>query len=572
MPDIFISYSRKDSEQALQLADRLRSEGLSVWIDQHGIGAATSWSREIVTAIDDCRAFVVLLSDNSIQSANVIREVSIASESSKRILPIAIQDIKLNNDLRYHLAGIQRVAYTEFSAITEALHSFGIVGEKKVEKKQDDRKSLLVMPFDDLSPTQDNLWFADGLAGELVDRLSHIKSLRMIDRKTSRDLRNSKLSTFEIASTLEVQYIIEGSVRKFDDQIKISISLLNVFDGEYLWQQSHKGVMQDIFVLQESVADKVVEALKLHLGSDEINAIGKFSTEDAEAYELWMKGREQYHKFSHTSLVHAIDLYREALQLDPECTSAMSDVANAACTLYQSYDRSPEHLELAQQMIARIKEIEGESARWCWLTSTLSLAKSEMDKVEDYARRAVNMDQSTGSAHDALAFALRAKGDLRGAAEAWKQSADLRQSIVIRFSYLVALHALDDPEELRYASLAALPEFERHLKLNPDDFHGASQFVVILWFAGERQHAHELSLKLLEHPTPNGFGLFNIACVLAQLGETTHSLSALRKSIEHGFADTNTIQHSPELTPLHDIPEYQELMRELLNTKSHVEA
>src|SRR5256885_3342968 len=114
MPDIFISYSRKDAAQALELAERLRVRGIDVWIDQSGIEAAKSWSKEIVRAIDECKAFLVLISTSAQQSQNVSREVGIASESKKPMLPVLLEDIKLSDELRYHLSGIQRVAHTQF--------------------------------------------------------------------------------------------------------------------------------------------------------------------------------------------------------------------------------------------------------------------------------------------------------------------------------------------------------------------------------------------------------------------------------------------------------------------------
>src|SRR5579871_5628315 len=108
MPDIFISYSSKDREQAELLTELLASAGLSVWIDQSGIDVATSWSGEIVDAIEGCKAFLVLLSPNSIESVNVVKEVALAAEKRKKILPLDLEPVALNRDLQYHLAGIQR--------------------------------------------------------------------------------------------------------------------------------------------------------------------------------------------------------------------------------------------------------------------------------------------------------------------------------------------------------------------------------------------------------------------------------------------------------------------------------
>ena len=109
MADIFISYSSKDRQQAEQLTELLASAGLSVWIDKQGIDAATSWSGEISKAIEDCKALVLLLSLTSIASENVRKEVSLAAERKKKILPLDLEPVTLPHDFAYHLAGIQRI-------------------------------------------------------------------------------------------------------------------------------------------------------------------------------------------------------------------------------------------------------------------------------------------------------------------------------------------------------------------------------------------------------------------------------------------------------------------------------
>src|ERR1043165_8076119 len=126
MADIFISYSSKDREQAEELTQFLSSAGLSVWIDQQGIGAASSWSREIVEAINECKAFVLLLSADSIISHNVIKEVSLASEKRKKIIPLDLSPVLIPPDLEYQLAGLQRTAITNADAIIRALGKTGL--------------------------------------------------------------------------------------------------------------------------------------------------------------------------------------------------------------------------------------------------------------------------------------------------------------------------------------------------------------------------------------------------------------------------------------------------------------
>src|SRR5690349_20956006 len=126
MADIFISYSSKDRAQAEQLTELLASAGLSVWIDKSGIDVATSWSKEIVDAIDGCKALVVLLSPSSIESGNVAKEIALAAERKKKILPLDLEPVTIPNELAYHLAGLQRAPMTNIDTIIRALGKLGL--------------------------------------------------------------------------------------------------------------------------------------------------------------------------------------------------------------------------------------------------------------------------------------------------------------------------------------------------------------------------------------------------------------------------------------------------------------
>src|ERR1041385_5341663 len=194
MPDIFISYSSKDREQAQLLTELLASAGLSVWIDQAGIEAATSWSEEIVNALDGCKAFIVMLSPSSIESKNVVREVALAFEKNKKILPLDLEPVSLPASMQYHLAGLQRTSMTNIDAVIRALGKLGLEATSapqapKIVKEQSEKKSLMILPFEDLSPTGDNGWFADGIASELITALSNIKSLRVADQQATKDYK-----------------------------------------------------------------------------------------------------------------------------------------------------------------------------------------------------------------------------------------------------------------------------------------------------------------------------------------------------------------------------------------------
>ena len=231
MADIFISYSSKDREKAEQLSELLASAGLSVWIDKSGIDVATSWSKEIVQAIDACTAFLVLLSPNSIVSKNVVREVSLAFEKNKKILPLDLEPVELSEDLQYHLAGIQRAPMTNIDAVLRALAKLGLAPTSAptitLVKETDGRKSLMILPFQDLSPTADNAWFADGIVSELISALSNVKALRVTDAQTTKDFKRYQGTLPTYAKEMSIRYFVEGDVRKFESNIKVTARLLD---------------------------------------------------------------------------------------------------------------------------------------------------------------------------------------------------------------------------------------------------------------------------------------------------------------------------------------------------------
>ena len=320
--DIFISYSSKDREKAEQLTELLISAGLSVWIDRSGIDIATSWSKEIVQGIDTCKAFIILLSQYSIESKNVIREVSLAFEKNKDTFLLNLNRCGAKREmLQYHLAGIQRAPMTNIDAIIRALAKFGFETTPaptiKVVKETSDRKSLMILPFEDLSPTGDNEWFANGIVSELISALSNVKSLHLTDTKTTKDFKRYQGTLPNYAREMGIRYFVQGDVRKFGDQIKISARLLDIETGDHLWQDSMKGTMDDIFDIQETVAKKVVDGLNIILTKEEERKIEKKPTENAEAYELYLKGLEYHSRFTRADFDRSLGLYESAVSLDP---------------------------------------------------------------------------------------------------------------------------------------------------------------------------------------------------------------------------------------------------------------
>ena len=568
MADIFISYSSKDREKAEQLTELLSSAGLSVWIDQSGIDAATSWSSEIVDAIDNCKALVVLLSPNSVISVNVVKEVSLAAEQKKKILPLDLEPIELPREFRYHLAGIQRTSMTNIDSIIRALGRLGLEATQaptlKLVKETDSRKSLMILPFEDLSPTADNQWFADGIVSEMISSLSNVKALKVMDAQTTKEFKKYTGHLTVYAKEMGIRYFVQGDVRKFGDSIKITSRLLDIETGDYLWQDSLKGTMDDIFDIQETVAKNVVEGLNVILTKDEEKKLEQKPTENAEAYELWLKGNEYYARHTRSDLERALGLFEESARLDPGFADAHTSIAGISLSYYRQYSRDSQLLVRAGEHIETAASLLGETERIYWIRSFLASILGNFEESLQLALRSVELDPEFVLGYDALGFAYKSLGRSEESANAWERQVQiLGNDRIAHFSYLVALNDLGDTSRLVSSAGKALPLYERYLRLTPDDLNARVQYATILGWAGDHERSLIEAHRLESTEGLDGNVLYNLACIYLNEGDNASGIHALRKSVEHGLRNIDTFRRDPDLAPLRGMPEFEELMREL---------
>ncbi len=568
MADIFISYSSKDRAQAEQLTELLASAGLSVWIDQSGLDVSTSWSAEIVDAITSCSAFIVLLSPNSIESHNVIKEVSLASEKRKKILPLDLEPITLPRELEYQLAGIHRAPMTNIDSIIRALGKLGLEATQaptlKLVKETDGRKSLMILPFGDLSPTADNEWFANGIVSELISALSNVKALKVMDAQTTKEFKSYKGHLTVYAKEMGIRYFVQGDVRKFGDQLKISARLLDIETGDHLWQDSLKGAMEDIFDIQETVAKKVVEGLAVILTSDEEKKLDKKPTENAEAYEMYLKGFEYFARQTKSDHERALSLYESAVRLDPSFAGAYATIANVCQEIYRLYGGSQNLLDRATEAAEKVRELEGETAKYYWVMSSIALRRSDAQGALAYARQSVETDPKFALGFAALGNAYKALGMKEGAVKASEEYVRLRENHKgAYFNLLISLHELGDDERLRLAAERAIPIYERYVRLNPDDYHARVSLATIHSMSGNPSSALAAADELSAIEMLDGFALYNLTCLYLNCNAPERSVEHLQRAVAKGFRNIEQFRRDPDLAPLRGTPEFEELMKEL---------
>jgi TolB-like protein len=545
MADIFISYSSKDREKAEQLTELLASAGLSVWIDKKSLEVSSSWSGEITDAIEACAAFIILISPHSAVSTNVAKEVSLASHYKKKILPLDLEPVELSRELAYHLAGLHRAPMTNIDAIIRAIGKLGLEATHtpalKLVRETDSRKSLMILPFEDLSPTGDNGWFADGIANELISALSNIKALRVADQQATKDYKRYIGTLPVYAREMSIRYFIQGDVRKFGDQIKISSSLLDIETGNHLWQDSMKGTMDDIFDIQEAVARKVVEGLKIHLATDEKQKLTERGTENAEAYELYLTGKQYFDRNTKEGYQLGAQLWSEATRLDPAYAQAYSGKANALASLYRNYDRDPKLLEEGLRLIMEAKRVKPDFSSVNNPLSVLLLLQGKFEEAERAAQDYILSAPQDALSHSSLGFFYMNSGQPAKAIAPYEESLKLKPDDLAALTNLVfACHGAKQLVKQKQWALVGIPKYEKRLKLFPDDESNRVSHALLLRLAGRDDDAHAAARKLDD--LKDGHSLYNTACLHCSLKDYSLGLMTCRKAIEAGFRNIRMLK------------------------------
>jgi non-specific serine/threonine protein kinase len=226
---------------------------------------------------------------------------------------------------------------------------------KTLETSMKITPSIAVLPFINLSADPEQEYFCDGLAEELINALTHIKDLHVVARTSAFSFKGEKLDIREIGRKLNVETVLEGSVRKAASRLRMTAQLINVVDGYHLWAETYDRELKDIFDIQTDVAQNIAVALKAKLSPEEKERIEQKPTNNLEAYDYYLQGREYAERsYEKKDIEIAIELFEKAVSADPNFAEAYATIALEHCRMYWfGYDRSPERLGRAKEAIAK---------------------------------------------------------------------------------------------------------------------------------------------------------------------------------------------------------------------------
>jgi TolB-like protein/tetratricopeptide (TPR) repeat protein len=580
--DVFISYSREDKERVLELAARLRGAGVSVWIDQGGIDGATLWGEEIVNALDGAKVLLLALTSAAAGSHNVAKEVVLVSERKGQILPVHLEPTTVPPGLKYALAGIQHIEYyngdpdANLKSILRALDRAGVQvapPEPAARPHEEatgrvaavlDRaagpRALAVLPFDNISPDQETDYFSDGLTEELIARLSLVNGIELISRWESMQYKGKVRDVRAIGTELGARYIVGGSVRRFQDSVRITVQLVDVTTGRPLWGDTYKGRLDDIFDIQEKVAQQIVDALKLKLSISERVSLTKRQTMNVQAYDLYLRGQAYLYRLTKKGTEYAIQLFEKAIELDPRYGAAYAGCSCAYGQMYQWFSREESYRDRAQEFSFKALMYDSNLPE---AYTAMGLSYFIWGKFEEAAasvRKAIELDPDDFVAHWTLGRIHFSTGELEQAIPHFQRVIELQPAFYVAYSdygqTLLGLGRKADADECARKVLDLMPNY---LLQNPDDSRARMFYAVTLCDVGDREGAIREGASAIEASPGDSVMLYNAACLYARLGETRRAVDTLRQAIEAGVRNFAWMKNDPDLDSLRDDPEFQAL-------------
>ena len=460
----------------------------------------------------------------------------------------------------------------------------------KPAEPADGRQSVAVIPFVNMSDDETNEYFSDGISEELLNVLVRIKSLRVPSRTSSFTFKGSDQNLVDIGQALNVDHVLEGSVRKAGNRIRVTAQLIEVASDTHLWSETYTRELDDIFAVQDEIAQAIVEALKLTLTVADNQNLNAHSTTNVDAYNKYLLGRHLWNQRTSESLLAAAKALREAVEIDPEYDQAWAALADTYVLIPEYRAGSiKENIPLARQAVAKALAINPDSAR---ALTTSGYYKSAYDydwqgANSDY-ERAIRLEPGYATAHQWYGETLCYQGRLEEALyqlELAKTANPL--SVVVRHvsGYFLFWSGRLDEAEVHYMDALALggqplrwtihnldilntfrgdyDEARRRARqlAEMEDFDPAADLARI--DAIENPALKERALELLRQRQDLGNGVFGKALQYALLEEYELSLEDLEKGFATGDPFAAQMNYMKIYDPIRDNPRFQAMLKEM---------
>ncbi len=424
-------------------------------------------------------------------------------------------------------------------------------------------KSVAVLYFENLSGAKEDEYLRDGITEDVITELSKIRGLNIFSRPTVLAFRDKPVTPAQVGQQIGAAYVLTGTLRRSGARLRINAQLVDTHTDFPLWSERFDREMKDVFEVQDEMARKIAEALRVTLSPEELEALAVKPTENLQAYDLYLRGKRYARRQTRQDLEFALQMFENAVAIDPSFALAYAACANACAMFFCNYSRD-------QVWVERAREASGKAVALRWdlpevqVSQAWVLYAAELhDEAVRMVKKAIERKRDCEGAYYLLCRALFAAGryqEILDVAEAAIEASGEDYNAYVPITN--ALGAMGKEEAKRNMTQRRTAAFENHLKQVPEDARARILLGADYAFLGRPEDAlRELNLAVTLRANEASI-LYNAACVYCGLNRKPEALEALRKAWEAGFRDSVWARRDPDLVLLHDEPEFDRLYPE----------
>jgi serine/threonine protein kinase/tetratricopeptide (TPR) repeat protein len=430
-------------------------------------------------------------------------------------------------------------------------------------QKQHAGNSVAVLYFENLSGAKEDEYLRDGITEDVITELSKIRGLNTFSRPTVLAFRDKAVTPAQIGQQLGASYVLTGTLRRAGPRLRINAQLVDTRTDFPLWSERFDREMKDVFEIQDEIARKIAEALRVTLSPQELEALAVKPTENLQAYDLFLRGKRYARRQTRQDLEFALQMFENAVAMDPSFALAYAACANACAMFYCNYSRD-------QVWVERAREASGKAVALRWdlpevqVSQAWVLYAAELhNEAVRMVKKAIERKRDCEGAYYMLCRALFAAGRYQEVVDVAETAIEASgEDYNVYVPILNSLGSMGKEEARRNMAQRFTAALEDHLKHVPED--ARARVLLANYYAdfGRVDDAmRELNLAVTLRANEASI-LYNAACVYCTLKKKQEALTALRKAWEAGFQDAVWARRDPDIALLHGDPEFERLYPE----------
>jgi adenylate cyclase len=569
MGDIFVSYGRSTEPQARQVAEALRASGYSVWRDDE-LPAHRSYGDVIEERLRSAKAVVVLWSADAARSQWVRAEADIAREAGTLVQitidgtlpPLPFNQIQCA-DLNGWTGDTSVAGWRKVEASVALLVGTGSQAAPEQKATPARRVAICVLPFINLSGDPEQEYFSDGITDDIITDLSKVSALSVTARNTAFTFKGQTLEAGQIAHQLKVTHVLEGSIRKSGERVRINAQLIDGEAGDHVWADRYDRDLTDIFAIQDEISKAIVSALQLKLLPREKKAIEHRGTSSVEAYNLYLMARQHWISGNDGDVRRdevVVRILRQATEIDPEYAKAWALIALAQAEMRFRHDKPEDALPAAERALELDPNLP---EALCVKARYLADEDGKPEDADRQIQTALRLDPDSWEVNKEAARLLSRSGKMREAIPYFEKAASLMETDYHSTGMLETCYAaVGDAEGVRRTANMTLERTQRALAQDPANGSALGYGATALAGLGDGERAKEWIKRALLMDPDNLTMRWNLVCALSRhLGDTNAAIELLGTFKDRiPPAMVKYLRLDTDLDPLRDDPRFEELV------------